>query len=116
MNIEPSEQRMRRNIMSRAEAFATKHDIAATAEDVARIKAALQRFYGAVETIDAPRRGWIQLHDGPAIRTAFEKHNPSTPAHGAAMAISEMPEHWPSTYRASVCYHLSPLLDDVVNS
>lgn len=99
-----------------SEAFAARHDIAATAEDVACIKAALQRFYSAVEAIDAPRRGWIQLHDGPAIRTAFEKHNPSTPAHGAAMAMAEMPDHWPTTYRASVCYHLSPMLDDVVNS
>lgn len=102
--------------MNKADEFATKHDIAATQQDVTRIKAALQRFYGAVEAIDPVRRGWIHLHDGPAIRTAFEKHNPSTPAHGAAMAMAEMPEHWPSTYRASVCYHLAPLLDEVINS
>jgi len=102
--------------MTKAELFASKHDIAATPQDVARIKAALQRFYAEVEAIDPVRRGWIQLHDGPAIRSEFEKYNPSTPAHGAAMAMAEMPEHWPTTYRASVCYHLAPLLHDVVNS
>jgi len=102
--------------MNKAEAFAAKHDIAATAEDVARIRRAIGKFYDAVEAVDAPRQGWIQLYDGPAIRAAFEKHNPSTPAHGAAMAMAEMPEHWPTTYRASVCYHLAPLLDDAVNS
>ena len=102
--------------MTKSEAFAAKHDIAATAEDVARIRRSLGKFYDAVEAIDAPRQGWIQIHDGPAVRAAFEKRNPSTPAHGAAMAMAEMPEHWPTTYRASVAYHLSSLLEEVVNS
>lgn len=102
--------------MSRAEAFAAKHNIAATSEDVARIRLALGRFYQAVEAIDVPCDGWIQLHHGPAVRTALEEHNPSTPAHGAAMAMAEMPERWPTTYRASVAYHLAPLMDEVIDS
>ncbi|MDW9543316.1 hypothetical protein GOA55_13935 [Sinorhizobium meliloti] len=104
--------------MSKAsEAFATKHDIAATAEDVARIRRALSRFYTAVETAEPVADTYIQLHTGDSIRAAFIKHNPlSGQAHGVSMAITEMPEAWPPKYRASVAYHLAPLLDDVVNS
>jgi hypothetical protein len=34
----------------------------------------------------------------------------------ASIAMAEMPDHWPTKYRASVAYHLAPFLDDVVNS
>ncbi|MDX0592405.1 hypothetical protein GOD07_25790 [Sinorhizobium medicae] len=103
--------------MSKAEAFATKHDIGATAGDVARIKAALQRFYGAVETVEPIADTYVQIHAGEAIRAAFIKHNPlSGQAHGAAMAMAEMPENWPTKYRASMAYHLAPLLADAINS
>ncbi|WEX75062.1 hypothetical protein PYH37_000395 [Sinorhizobium numidicum] len=100
--------------MTKAEAFAAKHDIAATSEDVTRIRRALSRFYDAVEAIDPVRRGWIQLHDRPAIMTAFERHQHAGTRRCNGMA--EMPQHWPTTYRASVCYYLAPLLADVVNS
>lgn len=100
-----------------SEAFATKHDIAATAEDVARIRRALDRFYTAVETAEPVADTYIQLHVGEVVRAAFIKHNPlSGHAHGTAMTMAEMPEAWPPKYRASVAYHLAPLLDDVVNS
>jgi hypothetical protein len=99
-----------------AEVFAKKHDMAATTEDVARIKRHLSKFYEAVELIDRVRDGWIQLHDGDAIRKALAKQfNPPT-GFDAALAMSEMPTHWPTTYRASVAFHLCPLLDDVINS
>ncbi|RVN85121.1 hypothetical protein [Sinorhizobium meliloti] len=100
-----------------SEAFAIRHDIAATAEDVARIRRALDRFYTAVETAEPVADSYIQLHAGEAIRSAFVKHNPlSGQAHGTAMAMEEMPEAWPPKYRASVAFHLSPLLDEVIDS
>ncbi|MDW9761626.1 hypothetical protein GOB02_18890 [Sinorhizobium meliloti] len=100
-----------------SEAFGIRHDIAATAEDVARIRRALDRFYTAIETVEPVADTYIQLHAGEAVRGAFIKHNPlSGQAHGIAMAMAEMPETWPPKYRASVAYHLAPLLDDVVNS
>ncbi len=99
-----------------AEAFAKKHDMAATTEDVARIKRHLSKFYEAVELIDRVRDGWIQLHDGEAVRKAFAKQFSHPTGFDAALAIAEMPVHWPTKYRASVAYHLAPLLDDVINS
>ncbi|NEJ73803.1 hypothetical protein GR197_25220 [Rhizobium phaseoli] len=104
--------------MSRAaEAFAAKHDIAATADDVARIRRGLARLYAAVEAIELVSDAYIQLHAGEAIRSAFLKHNPvSGQGHGVAIALAEMPSEWPPKYRASVAYHLSPLLEEVINS
>ncbi|AWM24958.1 hypothetical protein [Sinorhizobium fredii] len=103
--------------MSKAEAFAAKHDIAATSEDVARIRRVLGRLYDAVEAIEPVADTYIQIHAGDAIRSAFIKHNPlSGQAHGAALALAEMPASWPTKYRASVAYHLSPLLEEVTNS
>lgn len=100
-----------------SEAFAARHDIAATAEDVTRISRALGRFYTAIETAEPVADTYIQIHTGDAIRSAFIKHNPlSGQAHGASMVLAEMPETWPPKYRASVAYHLSPLLEEVVNS
>jgi hypothetical protein len=102
--------------MTNAEAFATKHSLCATPNDVARISRQLAKFFGAVETIDSPHRGYIQLYDGEAVRSAFQSAMQSDMAVDAAIAMAEMPEHWPTKYRASVAYHLAPLLDDVVNS
>jgi len=104
--------------MTRAsETFATKHDIAATAEDVARIRRALDRFYTAVETAEPVSDTYVQIHAGDPIRAAFIKHNPlSGQAHGVSMVLAEMPETWPPKYRTSVAYHLSPLLADAINS
>lgn len=100
-----------------SETFATRHDIAATAEDVARIRRALDRFYESIVAENPVSDTYAQLHAGEAIRAAFIKHNPlSGQAHGVSIVLAEMPEHWPTKYRASVAYHLSPLLDDVVNS
>lgn len=102
--------------MTMAEAFAIKHNLCAVADDVARIKRHLAKFYAAVETIDRPRQGYIQLYDGASVRSAFSAAMKSTLAIDAAIAMAEMPEHWPTKYRASIAYHLAPLLDDVVNS
>jgi hypothetical protein len=96
--------------MSRAEEFATRHDVCATSTDVARIRRQLSRFYEAVEAIDRPFDSYIQLHRGEAVRTAFVR------CMDASIAMAEMPDHWPTKYRASVAYHLAPFLDDVVNS
>jgi hypothetical protein len=99
-----------------ADAFSKKHDMAATTEDVARIKRHLSKFYEAVELIDHVRDGWIQLHDGEAIRKAFAKQFNHPTGFDAALAMAEMPSAWSTKYRASVAYHLAPLLSDVVNS
>jgi hypothetical protein len=102
--------------MTKAEAFATKHSLCAATGDVARVKRQLAKFYAAVELIDPPRCGYVQLYDGEAVRSAFTATMHSTMAIDAAIAMAEMPEHWPTRYRASVAYHLCPLLDEVVNS
>lgn len=103
--------------MTKADEFAAKHDIAATAEDVARIRRALTKLYGAIEATNPIANTYIQLDAGEGIRKAFLKHNPlHSQGHGVAMVLAEMPSEWPPRYRASVSYHLAPLLDDVVNS
>ncbi|MBX5243275.1 hypothetical protein [Rhizobium sp. NLR3b] len=97
--------------------FATKHDIAATAADVSRIRSALDRFYAAVAAATPVADSYIQLHAGQAIRGFFLQHNPlSGQGHGVALALAEMPAAWPPKYCASVAYHLAPLLDEVINS
>lgn len=102
--------------MSKAEAFAAKHRLSAVSDDVARIRRQLAKFYSAVEMIDPPRQGYIQLYDGASVRSAFTDAMESDMAADAVIALAEMPERWPPKYRASVAYHLAPLLDDVVNS
>lgn len=103
--------------MTKADEFAAKHDIAATPEDVARIRRALTKLYGAIEAANPVYDTFIQLHAGEAIRAAFLKCNPlHGQGHGVSMTLAEMPAHWPPKYRASVAYHLAPLLSDVVNS
>ncbi|UGX87105.1 hypothetical protein [Phyllobacterium meliloti] len=105
-----------------AEAFEKKHNIAATRDDVTKIKNRLRKFYKAVETIDRPHDGYIQLYHGDAVRKAAESAFGAsigqtwTLAMDAAIAIREMPEEWSTKYRASVAYHLAPILSDVVNS
>ncbi|EPE98597.1 hypothetical protein [Rhizobium grahamii] len=102
---------------SAAEAFAAKHDIAATGSDVARIRNSLQRFYEAVAAAQPVADTYVQQYHGDSIRAAFLRHNPlAGQGHGAAVAMAEMPSAWPTKYRASVAYHLSPLLEEVVNS
>ncbi|PDS68916.1 hypothetical protein [Rhizobium phaseoli] len=101
----------------KAPEFATKHDIAATAADVSRIRTALGRFYGAVAAATPVADSYIQIPHGEAIRASFLQHNPlSGQGHGVALALAEMPAEWPPKYRASVAYHLAPLMDGVVNS
>ena len=102
--------------MTKAEAFATKHNLCAVPEDVARIKRQLARFFDAVEEIEPLHDGYVQLYHGDAVRSAFRTAMQSDMAVDAAIAIAEMPERWPTKYRASVAYHLAPLLDEVVNS
>ena len=103
--------------MTAAEAFANKHDIAATSADVARIRNSLLRFYEAVASTEPVADSYIQIHAGEAIRAAFLKHNPlSGQGHGVALALAEMPPAWPPKYRASVGYHLAPLMEGVINS
>lgn len=96
--------------------FEKRHNIAATPDDVRRIRKSLTKFYAAVRVIDPLHDGWIQLHDGPAMRAAFEKHNTTTPAAGVSIALDEMPMEWPPRYRALVMHHLARLLDEGVNS
>ncbi|EJC75546.1 hypothetical protein Rleg10DRAFT_5820 [Rhizobium leguminosarum bv. trifolii WSM2012] len=101
----------------KASEFAAKHDIAATAADVSRIRSALDRFYAAVAAANPIADFYVQLHAGEAIRAAFLKHNPlSGQGHGVAVALAEMPAAWPTKYRASVAYHMAPLLAEVINS
>ncbi|MBY5585293.1 hypothetical protein [Rhizobium leguminosarum] len=100
-----------------AAAFASKHDIAATAADVSRIRSALDRFYAAVAAATPVADSYIQIHAGEAIRASFLQHNPlSGEGHGVALTLAEMPAAWPPKYCASVAYHLAPLLDEVLNS
>ncbi|MBY3255564.1 hypothetical protein HFO09_07640 [Rhizobium laguerreae] len=100
-----------------AAAFASKHDIGATSQDVTRIRRGLARFYASVEALEPVSDAYIQLHAGEAILRAFLKHNPlSGQGHGVAIALSEIPQAWPPKYRASVAYHLGPLLEEVINS
>lgn len=96
--------------------FATRHHLCAVAEDVARIKRQLAKFFAAVELIDPPHSGYIQLYHGAAIRDAFTATMQTSMACDAAIAMAEMPPTWPTKYRASVAFHLAPLLDEVVNS
>lgn len=96
--------------------FASRHNLCAVADDVARIKRQLTKFFSAVETIDPPHSGYVQLYDGAAIRSAFSATMQTSMAYDAAIAMVEMPSTWPTKYRASVAYHLAPFLDDVVNS
>ncbi|MNV89871.1 hypothetical protein D3C71_1842020 [compost metagenome] len=81
-----------------------------------RVKAQLSSFFSAVENIERPGNYYIQLNHGDAIRAELAKRSDLWGGFGAAMAMAEMPEHWPTKYRASVAYHLAPLLEDVVNS
>lgn len=97
--------------------FADKHNIAATEEDVARLKRGLSGFYAAVESINHPSAGgYIQLHHGQKIRNALNREMGDQLASTVAMVLDEMPSHWPPKFKASVAYHLSPLLADVINS
>lgn len=102
--------------MTTAQDFAKKYDMAATDQDVARIKGQIGAFYSDVERIAPMLNHYIQLHEGKAIRAAIGKRDSLYGAQGAVMAINEMPEIWGPQYRASVGYHLAPLLDEVVNS
>jgi hypothetical protein len=102
--------------MSAWQAFAARHGLCAVAVDVARIKRHLAKFYAAVETIDPPCDGYIQLYHGEAVRSAFQTAMKSNMAIDAAIAMAEMPVSWPTKYRASVSYHLAPILYEVVNS
>ena len=97
-------------------AFATKHNITATPGDVRRIKAQLASLYSAIETIARPSDGYAQLFHGDAIRAEIASRSDLWGGFGAAMAMAEMPDVWSTKYRASVAYHLAPLLGDVVNS
>jgi hypothetical protein len=102
--------------MNSAEEFAARHGLEATQQDVARIRRQLARFFADVEAMEQPGDWYIQLYRGEAVRAAFTRALKSSLAIDAAIAMAEMPGHWPTTYRASVAYHLAPLLDDVVNS
>lgn len=102
--------------MSAWPAFAARHNLCAVADDVARIKRHLAKFFAAVELIDPPHSGYIQLYDGEGVRSAFRKTMQSNMAIDAAIAMAEMPASWPTKYRASVSYHLAPILYEVVNS
>lgn len=95
--------------------FASKHDMAAVPEDIARIKRQLAAFYRDVEAIDPPSDHYIQLYHGEAIRAALAKRDALWGAFGAALAMGEMPEDWTTKYRASVAHALCPLLNDAVN-
>jgi hypothetical protein len=99
-----------------AAAFSTKHNLTATSEDVRRIRAQLTSLYSSIETIARPSDSYVQLYHGDAIRAEIASRSDLWGGFGAAMAMSEMPAHWPTKYRASVAYHLAPLLSDVVNS
>lgn len=99
-----------------ASAFATKHDITATSDDFRRINAQLKSLYAAIETIARPSDSYAQLDKGDAIRAEIAKRSDLWGGFGAALAMAEMPEAWPTKYRASIAFHLAPLLDDVINS
>ncbi|NRP70596.1 hypothetical protein ILFOPFJJ_01477 [Ensifer psoraleae] len=99
-----------------ASAFAEKHNLCAVPADVARIKRQLRDFYSAVEKIDRPGHHYIQLHNGDAVRAALARQGDLWGGFGAGIALAEMPANWPTKYRASVSYHLAPLLEEVVNS
>ena len=97
-------------------AFATKHNITATSDDVRRIKAQLASLYSSIETNARPSDGNVQLYHGDAIRAEIASRSDLWGGFGAAMAMAEMPEAWSTKYRASIAFHLAPLLGDVVNS
>lgn len=97
-------------------AFIEKHNITATPDDVRRIKAQLNSLYSSIETIARPADTYIQLFHGDSIRAEIASRSDLWGGFGAAMAMAEMPASWSTKYRASVAYHLSPLLSDVVNS
>ncbi|YCI04019.1 hypothetical protein M1D34_07275 [Ensifer sp. D2-11] len=99
-----------------AAAFIEKHNLTAASEDVRRVKAQLSSFFTAVENIERPGNYYIQLYHGDSIRAELAKRSDLWGGFGASMAMAEMPVTWPTKYRASVAYHLAPLLDDVVNS
>lgn len=96
--------------------FIKKHDLTATSDDVRRIKAQLTSLYSSIETIAGRSDGYIQLCHGDAIRAEIASRSDLWGGFGAAMAMAEMPEAWSTKYRASIAYHLAPLLGDVVNS
>lgn len=102
--------------MTASQDFAKKYNMAATDEDVARVKRELAAFYADVERIDPLLTHHVQLDDGQAIRAAIDKRSSLWGAQGAVMAINEMPEHWGPRYKASVGYHLGPLMHEVINS
>lgn len=99
-----------------ASAFPTKHNIAATPEDVRRIQTQLSSLFTAIETIERPTDAYVQLDRGNAIRAELASRSDLWGGFGAAMAMAELPAEWPTKYRASIAYHLSPLLDEVINS
>ncbi|MDE3825172.1 hypothetical protein I7F13_23695 [Sinorhizobium meliloti] len=102
--------------MTPTETFAEEHNLCAIPADVARIKRQLRNFYSAVEKIDRPGHHYIQLHNGDSVRAALARQADLWGGMGVSMVLAEMPETWSPKYRASVCYHIAPLLDDVVNS
>jgi hypothetical protein len=112
---EPENHQLEEPTMTAA-AFTTKHNLTATSDDVRRIKAQLTSLYSAIETIQRPTDGYVQLYNGDAIRAEIASRSDLWGGFGAAMAMSEMPDQWSTKYRASVAYHLAPLLSDVVNS